>query len=221
MKYSILALAALLPGMAAADESNVALTGKVGTMGIGAELTARLADAVNLRVGLNGYDLDSSKSRKGVDYDTTFRERSGSLIGDIFPMPDSSFRISLGVFYNDNRIDMKAKPNHSGDYEFQNHTYTADQIGTLKGQATFNKGSPYIGVGWGNAFAKPVGWTFSLDVGALYQGKPKFRLSTNSTYCNTNAQCQTDIANQQQDTEDDMRSLRWYPVVTAGATFRF
>jgi hypothetical protein len=209
-----------LPGVAAAD-GDWAVTGKVGTMGVGGEFTARLTDAANVRFGLNGWDLDSSRSKRGVDYDSTFRERSASLIGDLFPMADSIFRVSAGIFYNDNRLDMTAKPNRNGNYEFQGNTYTAAEIGTLSGKLTFNRASPYIGVGWGNAFGKPYGWSFMLDVGALYQGKPKFSLSSNSTLCNANAQCQADIASQQQETESDLRSWRWYPVVSAGAAYRF
>jgi hypothetical protein len=224
MKKVAFLLAALLPALlpnVAAAEGDWAFTGKVGTMGLGAEFTTRLADTANLRFGLNGWDLDSSRKEKGVDYDATFRQRSASLIGDMFPIQDSVFRLSLGIFYNDNRLDMTAKPNHGGNYEFQGDTYTAAQIGTLTGRLTVNKASPYLGVGWGNAFAKERGWSFALDVGALYQGKPKFALSSNSAYCNTNATCQADIASQQQETESDMRSWRWYPVVSAGAAFRF
>jgi hypothetical protein len=213
-------LPALLPNVAAA-EGDWALTGKVGTMGVGAEVTTRLTDMAQLRFGLNGWDLDSSRTEKGVDYDSTFRQRSASIIGDVFVIENSSFRVSLGLFYNDNRLDMTAKPRHDGNYEFQNNTYTAQQIGTLSGQLTFNKASPYLGVGWGSAFAKPGRWAFALDVGAIYQGKPKFSLSSNSAYCNTNAQCQADIADQQQETESDLRSYRWYPVVSAGAIYRF
>jgi hypothetical protein len=220
MKKTILLLAALLPGIAAAD-GDWAVTGKVGTLGVGAEFTTRLADTVNLRFGLNGWNLDSSRREKGVDYDSTFRERSAALIGDLFPIQDSVFRLSLGILYNDNRVDMTAKPAHNGNYEFQGNTYTAAQIGTLTGQLTFNKASPYLGVGWGNAFAKPFGWSFALDVGAIYQGRPKFRLTSNSSLCNTDPTCQADIANQQQDTEHDLRSYRWYPAISAGAAYRF
>lgn len=213
-------LPALLPGVAAA-EGDWAITGKVGSMGLGAEVTTRLADTAQLRFGLNGWDLDSSRTDNGVDYDATFRQRSASVIGDAFLIEDSSFRFSLGLFYNDNRLDMTAKPNHSGNYEFQGNIYTAAQIGTLTGRLTVNKASPYLGVGWGSAFAKPGRWAFVLDVGALYQGKPKFSLSSSSAYCNSDPQCQADVAEQRRETESDLRGYRWYPVVSAGGIYRF
>lgn len=220
-KLAILgAVAALLPGLAAA-EGDWAITGKIGTMGLGAEMTVRLADTAHLRFGLNGWDIDANRKESGVNYDGTFRERSASFIGDMFPIEGSAFRLSLGMFYNDNKLDMTARPNNGGNYEFQGHTYTAAEIGTLTGKVTVSKASPYLGVGWGNAFNKPNRWSFVVDVGALYQGKPKFALSSNSAYCNGNAQCRDDISNQQAQTESDLRGWRWYPVATAGAIFRF
>jgi hypothetical protein len=210
-------LVALLPGIAVAQ--GLALTGKGGTTGLGLELTSRLTDTANLRFGVNGYNLYSDRTESGVDYDGRFRLRSASLIGDLFPIQDSIFRLSAGVFYNDNRLDMTAKPRGGSTYEINGTIYPAATIGTLTGQLTFKKGAPYLGVGWGNAFAKPYGWNFVLDVGAMYQSRPKFRLTTDSTVCN--AACQADIAAEQADAEADLRSFRWYPVVTAGAAYRF
>lgn len=212
--------ASSLPALAAA-ESNWAMTGKVGTMGLGLEMTTQLAETAQLRFGINGWDIDANRKESGVNYDATFRQRSASLIGDLFPIPDNQFRLSLGIFYNDNRLDMTARPNNGGDYEFQGNTYTAAQIGTLTGKVTVDEMSPYIGVGWGSGFSKPQGWSFVLDVGALYQGRPDFRLSSTSVYCNTNAQCRADLANQQEQTQSDLRSWKWYPIVTAGTIFRF
>lgn len=218
MKKLFILLVALIPCIAIA-EGNVALTGKVGTLGMGAELTTRLTDTTQLRFGINGYNVDSSTTEDGVDYDSTFRLRSAGLIGDMFPIQDSVFRISLGLYYNDNRLEMTAKPNSTGSYDLGNGTYPAATIGTLTGRLTFNKTSPYIGVGWGAPFAKPGNWSFSLDVGALYQGSPKLKLE--SAACSANAACAADMAREQEDAESDMRSYRWYPVVSAGAIYRF
>lgn len=217
MKKSPLLLAALLPGMAAAGD--VALTAKGGTLGLGLELTTRLADTANLRFGASGYNLYSDRTESGVNYDTTLKLQSASLIGDMFPVQNSIFRLSAGLFYNNNRLDMTAKPTGSNTYELNGTSYPAATIGTLTGKLTFKKAAPYLGVGWGNAFAKPTGWNFVLDVGALYQSRPKFRLTTDSAACN--AACQADIAAEQAEAEADLRSFRWYPVVSAGAAYRF
>ncbi len=220
MKKLFLLTAALLPGLALA-EGNLALTGKFGTLGFGAELSTALTDSAHLRFGVNAYNWYADTTESGVDYDATWRTRTASVIGDFLPIQDSSFRISVGLFYNDNKLDLTAEPDAGNSYEINGTTYTAAQIGTLTGKLTFNKTAPYIGVGWGNAFAKPYGWSFVLDVGALYQGKPKFSLSSNSTICNADATCRANLAAEQQEAEEDLRSYRWYPVVSAGAVYRF
>lgn len=218
MKKLAFLLVTLLPGVALA-QGNLALTGKVGTLGLGAELTTRLTDNAQLRFGINGYNLDSSTTEDDVDYDSTFKLQSAGLIGDMFPIQDSVFRISVGLFYNGNKLEMTAKPDSTGSYDLGTGTYSGATVGTLKGELTFNKTSPYIGVGWGAPFAKPGQWSFSLDVGALYQGSPKLKLE--SAACSANAACAADLAREQEDAESDMRSYRWYPVVSAGAVYRF
>ncbi|MBU1237047.1 MAG: hypothetical protein KJ634_02750 [Gammaproteobacteria bacterium] len=219
MKKSLFLLALLVPAAAMA-EGDVALTGKVGTLGFGLDLNLQLTDSAVLRFGGSGYDWSGDTTDDGIRYDATFRTSTASVIGDFFPIQDSTFRLSLGLFYNGNKLDMNAKPDGtSGTYEIGDHTYTATEVGELKGTLTFNKTAPYIGVGWGNAFAKPNGWGFMLDIGALYQGQPKLKLE--SSLCNSVPGCPADLAIEQDNAEKDLRKYRWYPVVSAGAVYRF
>ena len=219
MKKSIFLLALLLPAAALA-ESDVALTGKVGTLGFGADLNLRLTDSAVLRFGGSAYNWYADTTEDDIDYEANFRTRTVSVIGDFFPIQDSVFRLSLGLFYNGNKLDMTAEPDGTGGtYEIGDRTYNATDVGKLKGELTFNKAAPYIGVGWGNAFAKPNGWSFSLDVGALYQGRPKLKLK--SDLCSADPTCAADLAIEQDNAEKDLRSYRWYPVISAGAVYRF
>ncbi len=220
MKRSILAIAACLPALACA-QSELALTGKAGTLGFGLELTTRVGLTTNLRFGGNAYNWYADTRESGVDYDARWQTRTASLIGDIFPIPGSIFRLSAGLFYNDNRLDMTAEPRPGNTYELNGTIYDASTIGTLKGRLTFNRTAPYLGVGWGNPFAKPSGWGFMLDVGAMYQGRPKLSLTSSSALCASSAACQADLEAERRDAEQDLRSYRWYPVVNAGAVYRF
>lgn len=207
----------LLPGLAAAD--GIALTGKIGTLGYGGELTTQISDAINLRFGLNAYNWTYNTTESDVEYDARFRLQTATFVGDWFPIQDSIFRVSAGLAYNNNHLDLTAKPTGSGTYNINGTSYNSATIGTLRGKLTVNKVSPYIGVGWGNAFSKERGWTFNLDVGALYQGKPKFRLTTDSAACD--ASCQSNIAAEQASDESELAHYRWWPAVSAGAAYRF
>jgi hypothetical protein len=217
MKKFPFLLLALLPGIAAAE--GLALTGKIGTLGYGGELTAQMSDTINMRFGINGYNWKYTTTENDVDYDAKFHLQTASLIGDLFPIKDSVFRISVGLFYNNNHLDMTAKPNGTGTYNLNGTDYNASAIGTLTGKLSFNRTAPYIGVGWGNAFAKERGWSFNLDVGALYQGSPKFKLE--SATCSANVDCAASLAAEQSSAESDLHSYRWYPAVSAGAAYRF
>lgn len=217
MNRLLVLLVALLPGVAAAE--GLALTGKVGTLGFGGELTGRVSDKINLRAGLNAYNWNYSTTENSIDYDARLRLQTASFIGDLYPIQDSIFRLSLGLFYNNNHLDMTAKPTAGATYNLNGTSYTSAQIGTLTGKVTFNKTAPYIGVGWGNAFLKERGWSFSLDVGSLYQGKAKLKLE--SATCSANPTCADSLAAEQASTESDLRHYRWWPVVSAGAAYRF
>jgi hypothetical protein len=216
MNKSVFLLAALLPGIAAAE--GLAVTGKVGTLGFGGELTAQASENFNLRFGLNGYNWNYNTTESDVEYDAKLRLQTAGFIGDYFPIEGSIFRVSLGLMYNNNHLDMTAKPS-GGTYNLNGVDYPAATVGTLTGKLTYTKTAPYIGVGWGNPFVKERGWAFSLDVGAIYQGNPRFRLTTNSSLCD--ATCQSNLAAEQAQDESDLRHYRWYPAVSAGAAYRF
>lgn len=217
MNRLLVLLVALLPGIATAE--GIALTGKVGTLGFGGELTTKFTDTINMRVGLNGYNWNYTTTESSVDYDARLRLQTAAFIGDLYPIQDSIFRLSLGLFYNNNHLDMTAKPTAGATYDLNGTRYDATQIGTLTGKVTFNKTAPYLGVGWGNAFAKERGWSFSLDVGALYQGNGKLKLE--SATCSANATCAASLAAEQASAESDLRHYRWWPAVSAGAAYRF
>ena len=215
----LLAAALLLPGIACAE--GVGLTAKIGTLGLGAELTGRLSDSWNARVGFNNYSYHTTRSENDVDYDAKLQLRTFTALADWHPF-DGGFRTSLGLVANQNKFDMVGKPSGTGTYDLNGTPYNASDIGSLKGKLTFNSTAPYLGIGWGNAVAKDTNWNFSFDLGVLFQGKPKFALTTDSAYCRANtANCQDNLNAEQAKTESDMKNYRWYPVISFGASYQF
>ncbi len=218
MKKTILFMAALIPGVAAAD--GLGLTAKLGTLGYGAELTGRITDNSNWRLGANGFNYSHTTTESNVDYDARLKLQTASLLADYHPF-DGTFRVTAGVFYNKNRLDLTGKPAAGGTYEIDGVTYTAAQIGTLTGKLTFDKTAPYVGIGWGNAVARGSGWNFAMDIGAIYQGKPKFALTADSAFCNADATCRAHLANEQADAEAKLADYKWYPVISIGVSYHF
>lgn len=218
MKNVLILLAAALPGLAAAE--GAAVTGKLGTLGLGIEVSSRINDDWNSRVGFNAFNYSTGKTESGIDYDFKLKLQTLSMIADYFPGRGSQFRLSLGLMYDNNQAGMTAKPT-AGNYTINNVAYTAAQVGSLKGDLHFNKGAPYLGIGFGNPVAKGAGWNFMGDLGFLYQGKPKVKLNVT---CGTGVVCatlQSNVAAEQGQAESAISGFRWYPVVSIGAAYQF
>jgi hypothetical protein len=218
MKRKLLLLAAMLPGIAAAE--GIGLTGKIGTLGLGGELTANLSESWNARVGLNNYSWSTTRTESDVEYDAKLKLQTLSAIADYHPF-QGGFRMSVGLFYNKNRLDMVGKPTAGSTYELDGTTYTAAQVGSLTGKLDFNKTAPYLGIGWGNAVAKDTSWNFSFDLGVMLQGKPKFKLSSDSALCGSGTACNDSLVREQAQAESDLNSFKWYPVISFGASYQF
>lgn len=219
---SLLFTAALAPSLATAE--GLAITGKIGTLGLGAELTSRISDDWNGRLGFNAYNYSWRGSESGIAYDFKLKLATLSALADYYPFRGSGFRLSLGLMYNGNEATMKALPSAGNTYEINGVPYAAADIGSLHGKMTFNKAAPYVGIGWGNPVTKNVGWTFAADLGALYQGKPSVSLSATCGAAMTAAQCtalQNDVANERAQVASAVAGFRWWPVVSISASYRF
>lgn len=222
MKRIAILLAAILPGIACAQ--NFAVTGKIGTLGLGAELTSRINDDWNGRFGINGYSYSTKRTESDIEYDFKLKLQTISAIADFFPSRDNGFRLSAGLMVNSNEATLDARPSGANTYTINGVTYAAASVGSLRGDLTFSKVAPYLGIGWGNPVTKGAGWTFAADLGAIYQGKPKIGFSASCGAALTAAQCttlQNDVAAEKSQAESALDSFRWYPVVSIGASYRF
>jgi len=217
---AVLALSSV-PAWAAGD---VAVTGKLSTLGPGLELTLPIKDSFNGRFGFNTYNYRFSAMESGIDYGAKLRLQSVSLLGDWFPVIGSGFRVSPGLLYNNNKLKMTAKP--AGTYTIGTITYAAAQIGSVDADVTFDKVAPYIGIGWGNAVAKANTWSFAADLGVLYQNSPKVKLAVTCGPAllgvpNGCTNLNNDAANEQADLQNAIGSFKWYPVISIGASYKF
>jgi len=200
-------------GAGCQDTERFALSGKASTLGVGPELTTKLATDINVRVGFNTFDFDfDDEEIDDVEYDLGIDLSSVSALVD-WHIFDDPFRISGGFISMHNEIDLDARPNKS--VEIGNTIYTPAQIGTLNGSLDIDGLSPYVGIGWGNPFAGKRRWGFTLDLGLAFTDSPDVKLS--STGIVTSA----DLEKERRDIEDDFDSLKVYPVISLGLFFRF
>lgn len=207
MKYLTLLLLPVLLfcSVSAKAEKGFAIGGRFGTLGAGFEVTKALTKRTRLRVGANAFTFGTSFNEAGISYDVDLRSRNIAAIFDFHPM-NGNFRVSAGVFYNKNEFDADA----TGFIRIGGNDYNT----SLNANVSFDRTSPYIGVGWGNAVKEGRRLTHSFDLGLLYQGSPKVKLSATGVL-------QSDLDQEALELEDALDSFKYYPVISYGISFKF
>jgi len=204
-------------GAGCTDTGQWSIGTKVGTLGIGGELTKRVATDINARVGFNMFDYSFDEDVSGIEYDFDLGLRSYSALVD-WHIFDGPFRITGGILSMDNEFELDSFVNQSvviGD-----NAYTPAQVGTLSGRVDIKGAAPYIGIGWGNLIGRGRRWGFYSDFGVAFADTPDVVLCANGTSASDPA-FQADLAKEERDIRDDLDDLEIYPVISVGLFFRF
>jgi hypothetical protein len=211
----VMAVGAEADGLNLSDETNMDL--KVGTLGIGVDVSKMLNEKVSLRANINGIRYNRNQVLNNISYSAKLKFLTVGVLADYYPM-ENNFHITGGVYYNGNRLDGTAVPTQS--VTVGNTTYTPGQIGRLDTSVKFNKVSPYVGIGWGNNPSKG-GLGFSVNLGAMYQGSPKVTANAVSNIPALQAQLNQDITVEVNKIKNDINKYRIYPVVMVGVNYTF
>lgn len=193
----------------------VGVSAKVGTLGIGGELTLGLNDYVGIRLGANAFNWSGSTD---ADEGTVYTDLDLMTYGALLDLHlfGGGFRISGGALVNKNKLNIRAdltEPVELNGLKFW--------LEDLSGEVTFAELAPYAGIGYGNAVDHDGRWHFSCDFGVMFQGEPK--VSASATASNptlqpaVNAALDAEVA----DIQDDANSYKYYPVISLGVSFRF
>ena len=211
----LLILLAALPAQA----GRIGVGAYAGTTGAGAEMTVHLIPFLNLRAGVQGFNYSTSMSPEDVRYDFDMKFVSESLLLDYHPL-GGGLRISAGIFYNQDSIDLTAQP--TANYRLGGLTVTPEQVGQLVGEIKYKPSSPYVGLGWGNAgdndLLSDLG--FQLDLGVLFKGSPDVELTSTGTLRN-DPDFQLALERERREIEDKLDSYKYYPVIRLGLTYNF
>ncbi|MFZ5524137.1 MAG: FecR family protein [Pseudomonadota bacterium] len=203
--------------MYAESKSGTALTGKIGTLGLGAELNLGISENFSARFGVNGFNYKYNANSASVNYDFKMQLQTASAIADWYPF-SGGFRTSGGLFYNNNKFGLTGKPT-GGTFTIGNTTYPSGDISSLQADVSFNTVAPYLGIGWGNPVATGKGLGITTDIGVLLQGSPKVNMVvTCATTCNT---LQADADAERIKLQNDMSNLKWWPVASIGISYQW
>ncbi|MBC3784084.1 hypothetical protein [Spirosoma utsteinense] len=182
-----------------------------GGVAVGYSINRQLA----ARLGFNMFNYSGTlKSGKDSDnlqigFDYKLKLQTTNLLLDFYPFKRSGFRVTGGAFYNLNQISFFGKP--VKDVTFNDVTFTVDEVGTLDGKATFNKIAPYIGLGFGNPYTRGR-LKFMADVGFFYQQSPTISFTTTGML--------TPSSDQGPIIQKNLSPLKYYPIVTLGASYK-
>lgn len=219
----VLTLAGLTTTAFAQSQSEIGVTGSVGTTGVGAHATFPISPSINARIGMGYLGYNYKGSTRDLQYDLDLKANTYDALLDWYPEKGSSFRITGGVSFNGNQIDVRARPDAAGSYSIQGRTYDAASVGNVTGKVDFNKFAPYLGIGWGRNLKDEKGWSFSTDLGVLFQGSPKTSLSASgcsagAAVCN---QFANDVARENEQLAREVRKFKVYPVLRIGVSYKF
>ncbi len=195
--------------------TGIGLTAKVGTLGLGADLTLGLNDYLGIRFEVNGgsyadtYEDDDGTIKGDIEWLTY-----GALL-DLYPA-GGGFRISGGAFANKNKV--KLTGDLAGTVELDGREFWLDD---LKGEVTFSDFAPYVGIGYGNAVGAGQRWHFSCDFGVMFQGEPEITASARASDPAIQGEVDRALDREVEDIQDDADAFKYYPVISAGVSFKF
>lgn len=219
---SLLLAALCAPLLAQAD---VGIYAKGGTLGLGGGVGFGISDVVTARVGYTALNLNRDINTSDVDYKGKFKIGGAEALLDWYPFA-GTFRVSGGLVFSRNKIDVDAKLNQS-TVDINGTPYNVDSIGSLNGTVKFKSTVPYLGIGWGNVVGKEGNLHFVADIGVEYQGSPDVKLhggctaaflASNPTEC---AQLASDIKAEEKDLNNKVSDYKWWPVLNIGIAYRF
>jgi hypothetical protein len=187
---------------------------RISTLGAGLEVAKGLTPNFGLRAGFNYFSYGYDATESDVSYELDLELKSFGILADWHPFK-GAFRLSGGLLINGNGLSGMAKP--SASYEIDSATYDLDSISL---DISYNTIAPYFGLGWDSTFGDADNWGFAFDLGLIYSGSPEAALKVSGTD-QAAAIASGDVQREQNELQNDLDSLEWWPVISAGLIYQF
>lgn len=185
---------------------------EAGTTGGGGSVSWRFADHWGARSGFDYFEYsDSGYAIKELNYDAKMRLMSEPLTLDIYPWKEHSFRISVGVQFNQNRL--------TGTAVDTGIIIPPAVLGTLNLNLEQQLVNPYLSIG-GNFFYFDHAhhWAMGGELGVTYTGDPKVSLTRTGP---PSALLDAALRAEQNRIEDYANQFKWWPVVKLTVSYSF
>ena len=188
---------------------DVAVGAKLSTLGYGVDFTTSLTKKLNLRAGTQWSDFTFVTDIDDEEYDSNLKLFSGLMVADWYPF-EGTFKITGGILIKDNKFYMSSKDRHSRYSNLaMDYGPSIDDIIEVETETSYNKVSPYLGIGWGNPVSKDSNWNFVFDVGVvMLMDSPDVTFQAADSLASNNI-------------EDDLGISGYFPVVSLGLNYKF
>lgn len=190
-----------------------------GTTGAGADISWRFSDrwGVSARY-TGGLSWSGDFDDDDIAYTGDIDLRAGAMTLDYYPF-SGGFFLTAGVMLPDMEANATGRPRDGLIYEFEGNTYTAAQLGEVRGTVTLaDSVQPYAGFGYRKSHRNGFGIFGELGVMAT---NIDVSLSTSNNYESVDAQFSEDLRAEERRIKDDIDKLPFYPVALIGVTYTF
>ncbi len=210
---------------------------RASTLGAGIELATPVTHNTNVRIGYNGlFDISHHFSKDDIDYNAKLKLSSFDALFDYFPF-GGIFHLSAGVSYGDRiKADAKAMAAAGSTFKLNDTLYTSSDNDPAHGNARidFSKLAPMVTLGWGNLVPRGGHFSFSFEVGAIFQGGARSDLHLQGSACDggavacpvgtinlaTDPTVQTNIQAEEHKLDHELHSFKIFPVLALGFGYR-
>jgi hypothetical protein len=210
---------------------------KVGLLGVGAEIAARVNHHSNLRAGFNVLGYSRSFDKDGINYDGHLSFRTIEAHYDYFPWA-GSFHISGGILdYMGNPITANAVVPGDTAFSLGGVQYYGSTVDPAKatGRVNFNQVSPTVTFGFGNLVRENKHFSFPIELGVAFQGSPKSILNLTGGVCSSPSSAppqncrtvasdptvQSNVLAEQTKINNSMKPFKYYPIISFGFGYKF
>jgi hypothetical protein len=213
----VTALLAMLAADTARAEGTLAVGLTTGTLGVGPELSLRPLENFGVRGNVTWLGFSLNENVDDIEYDGDVNLLSLGAMADWYPF-DGGLRISAGVRWNGNDLDLSARPANA--VSIGGVTYAPAEIGRLTGTVDANAVAPLITLGWGGRLRS--GLTLGVEAGFLYQGSLKIsNLRARGGLLEADPGLLADLEAEEERIEREVESYKYLPVLQVLLLYRF
>lgn len=211
----VAAASATMLASPASAGAQLSIMPKIGTPGAGADLAVRAGDWIVVRVGGGIIPVEPEFEVSDIDFSVDIPATGVGAVD--LHLGGSGFRVSGGAFYLADDVIFTGI--FGGTVEIDDRTWTAAEVGELRGDVTYEEISPFVSLGFGHAAGRGVG--IFLEAGAALIGEPEVELSARGGTRSGDADFRAALDAEELQLEDDLADAKLYPILNFGLRIGF